>query len=82
MQLKSWVIEIDERDHMVEVEWWPPFGRGDVYADGELVYSWSPGLRGMPEKNNFEAFGKPFHLKKKGFVFTKPELYFEGNLVP
>ena len=82
MQWKTWLVSIDGHNHKIEVEWWPPFGSGDVYADDQLVYSWPPGLRGMPGKSEFEVYGKPFLLRKKGFVFVEPELYIDGKLIP
>jgi len=81
MQWKTWFVDIDGYRRKVEVEWSPPFGRGDVFADGELIYSWAPGWRGMPNRSDFEVCGKASFLRKKGFVFSTPELYVDGELI-
>jgi hypothetical protein len=80
---RTWSVEIDAKKHLIEVD----YGRnasctGKLVVDGNEVQTWTNSQRmDVPAEISFEVGGKPAFLRAKGFLTTKLNLFFEGNLI-
>ena len=81
MAKKSWVFDIENERHMVEVEWSRWLGGGKILVDGKIVDIWAKGLMQLPSEKHLEVANKPAVIRRKGRIFEVPELYVDGELI-
>jgi hypothetical protein len=81
MAKKTWAFDIENRRHMVEVEWSQWVGGGKILFDGKIIDIWGKGLMQLPAEKHFGVADKPAVLCRKGRIFEVPELYVDGELI-
>jgi hypothetical protein len=79
---KTWVFNIENQRHMVEVEWSRWSGGGKILVDSKIMDSWGKGLMQLLSEKHLEVADKPAVIRRKGRIFEVPELYVDGELIP
>jgi len=82
MAKKTWVLNIENERHTVEVEWSRWSGSGKILVDGKISDIWRKGLMQLPSEKHLEVAGKSAVIRRKGRIFEVPELYVDGELIP
>ena len=79
MANKTWRIDIEGQQHMIEVQTGSITGGGSVTVDGKVANKWGASISGLPPQIKFEVQGKKAEIKSKGFMANTPALYLDGK---
>jgi hypothetical protein len=79
MSNKTWRIEVEGQQHVIEVQKGSFTGGGSVTVDGKVANKWGATISGLPSQIKFEVQGKKAEIKSKGFMANTPMLYLDGK---
>jgi hypothetical protein len=79
MSNKTWKIEVEGQQHVIEVQTGSFAGGGSVTVDGKVANKWGSSISGLPVPLKFEIQGKKAEIKSKGFMANTPALYLDGK---
>jgi hypothetical protein len=75
---KTWRIEVEGQQHVIEVQTGSFIGGGSLTVDGKVANKWGASISGLPTIK-FEVQGKKAEIKSKGFIANTPMLYLDGK---
>ena len=78
MSNKTWRIEVEGQQHVIEVQTGSFTGGGSLTVDGKVANKWGASISGLPPIK-FEVQGKKAEIKSKGFMGNSPMLYLDGK---
>jgi len=76
---KTWRIEAEGQQHVIEVKTGSITGGGSLTVDGNVANKWGASISGLPPQIKFEVQGKKAEIKSKGFMANTPMLYLDGK---
>jgi hypothetical protein len=79
MSNKTWRIEVEGQQHVIEVQTGSITGGGSLTVDGKVANKWGATISGLPSQIKFEVQGKKAEIKRKGFMANTPVLYLDGK---
>lgn len=81
MSNKVWRINVEGKQHSIELKTGSFSGGGNLSLDGKEIKKWGASLRGLPLPTKFEVQGKPAEIKQKGILRSDPALFIDGKEV-
>lgn len=79
MSNKTWKIEMEGQQCVIEVKSGSFMGGGCLTVNGKDVNKWGASISGLPSQIKFEVQGKKAEIKSKGFLAVTPKLYLDGK---
>jgi hypothetical protein len=76
----KWIVDIEGRQCVVESK--SSFsGAGEVSVDGKVAKAWGSSFMSYPKEITFEIEGKQALLRRRGLLFEKLDLIFDGKVI-
>jgi len=67
---KTWRIEVEGQQHVIEVQTGSFTGGGSLTVDGKVANKWGASISGLPPRIKFEVQGKKAEIKRKCNIET------------